>query len=69
MANTPVPNENYDVVSVLYHLLEGSDTVDKYCEDAERAGDKELSQFFREVQTSNNQMAEKAQAILKNRLQ
>lgn len=69
MANTPLPNENYDVVSVLYHLLEGTDTIEKYCQDANRAKDDELASFFREVQESNNQLAEKAQNILKSRLQ
>lgn len=65
---TPVPNENYDVISVLYHLLQGSDTIERYCKDAE-SNDQELAQFFREVQDTNNQLAEKAQKILKNRLQ
>lgn len=69
MATTPTPNENYDVVSVLYHLLEGSDTIDRYCQDADSAGDQDLTSFFREVQTNNNQLAEKAQEILKQRLQ
>jgi hypothetical protein len=68
MATTPLPNQNYDVISVLYHLLQGSETLDKYCQDAS-ASDEELTQFFREVQETNNQLAEKAQKILKNRLQ
>jgi hypothetical protein len=50
MANTPLPNENYDVVSVLYHLLQGSDVIEQYCSDADNAKDDELTSFFREVQ-------------------
>ena len=69
MAKTPVPNENYDVVSVLYHLLQGADTIEKYCQDADTASDQELTSFFREVQENSNQMARKAQDILKKRLQ
>jgi hypothetical protein len=69
MPSTPVPNENYDVVSVLYHLLQGSDVVEQYCSDANNANDAELNSFFREVQENNNQMAKKAQDILRNRLQ
>lgn len=67
MSNTPVPNENYNVVSVLYHLLQSSETIEKYCQDANN--DDELASFFREVQENSNALAEKAQEILKNRLQ
>jgi len=69
MANVPTPNENYDVVSVLYHLLQSADTLEKYCQDAEQSKDKELTSFFKEVQKSNTQLAKKAQTILKTRLQ
>lgn len=69
MADLPLNNENYDVVSVLYHLLQGAETIEKYCQDSKIANDKELSSFFREVQDSNCKMAEKAQQILKQRLQ
>lgn len=69
MAGTPLPNENYDVVSVLYHLLQGADTIETYCQDADSTNDQELTQFFREVQETNNRLAEKAQNILKSRLQ
>lgn len=69
MAGTPTSDRNYDVISVMYHLLQGSDTLDKYCSDAESSNDSELAAFFREVQTSNQQLAEKAQSLLKNRLQ
>lgn len=68
-ANLPCSNENYDVISVLYHLLQGSETLHKYCADAEGSQDEELIAFFREVQESNNQLAEKAQQMLKQRLQ
>lgn len=67
--NTPTSDKNYDVISVMYHLLQGSDTLDQYCADAENSNDKELAAFFREVQESNKQLAEKAQTLLKKRLQ
>lgn len=69
MANQPLSNENYDVISVLYHLLQGSETIDKYCHDSKNASDEELIQFFQEVQETNNQLAGKAQDLLKARLQ
>lgn len=69
MSNTSVPNENYDVISVLYHLLQSADTVEKYCDDAKKADDQELASFLTEVQENSNRLAEKAQEILKRRLQ
>lgn len=62
-------DSNYDVISVLYHLLQGSETLDQYCSDAENANDSELAAFFRELQENNNRMARKAQHLLKTRLQ
>lgn len=71
MANQQMPasNEQYDVVSVLYHALQGAETVSKYCSDAERANDSELTDMLREAQQSYSQIAEKAQQMLKQRLQ
>lgn len=67
--NMPTSNRNYDVISVMYHLLQGAETLDRYCNDAESSNDRELAEFFREVQDTNSQLAQKAQTILKNRLQ
>lgn len=69
MAGTQTSDRNYDMISVIYHLLQGSETLDQYCADAENSNDAELAAFFREVQTSNEQLAAKAQSLLKNRLQ
>lgn len=66
---SPTDDRNYDMISVLYHLLQGSETLDRYCSDAEQAKDSELAAFFRELQENNNQMAQRAQRLLKNRLQ
>ncbi len=40
----------FDLTSVLYHAAEGEQVYAKYIEDAEREGDQELVDFFREVQ-------------------
>jgi hypothetical protein len=47
---TGVRDEHYNLVSILYHSLQGAETYDTYISDAEGAGDQELAQFFREVQ-------------------
>jgi hypothetical protein len=67
--SSPMSDRNYDVISVMYHLLQGSDTLDQYRADAENSNDNELAEFFREVQENNKQLAEKAQSLLKHRLQ
>ncbi len=36
---THTPNPQYDLVSVLYHALEGAQTYDIYIKDAEQGGD------------------------------
>jgi hypothetical protein len=67
-AATSTPDPYYDLVSVLYHALEGAQTCVQYADDAGRVGDQELAQFF--VQTQQNQMAcsERAKQLLSRRL-
>lgn len=49
MANdTGLRDEHYDIVSVLYHPTHGAWNYEQYISDAEKAGDDELAQFFRE---------------------
>lgn len=69
MTGTPTNDRNYDVISVMYHLLQGAETLDQYCADAKNSNDNELAEFFREVQDNNAQLAQKAQTLLKSRLQ
>ena len=64
---TGISNATYDLVSVLYHVLEGGATYDKYIQDAEQEGDQELAQFFRQVQQEDAQRAQQAKSLLDNR--
>jgi rubrerythrin len=66
--STSTSNKNYDLVSVLYHALEGAQTYAKYVHDAESEGDQELAQFFRQMQQHQNQCAEQAKQLLARRL-
>ena len=45
--NTGTNNTTYNLVSVLYHALQGADLYEKYASDA--GSDKDLASFFREV--------------------
>jgi hypothetical protein len=65
---TGTRDEHYDVISVLYHALQGADTCATYLQDAERAGDQDLIQFFREVQGTYRQLADQSKTLLRQRL-
>jgi hypothetical protein len=65
---TGTPNPVYDIVSVMYHALQGAETYDLYIADAERRGDDELAAFFRDVQEQNREVGRRAKELLGNRL-
>jgi hypothetical protein len=65
---TGTRDEQYNVISVLYHALQGVDTCATYLQDAEHAGDQELAQFFREVQGTYRQLADRGKTLLRQRL-
>lgn len=58
----------YDLVSVLYHSLQGAETYEFYAADADEAGDQELSQFFRDVLEEERRRADRAKQLLSRRL-
>jgi hypothetical protein len=64
---TGFSNTRYNLVSVLYHALEGGATYDKYVQDAENEGDQELVDFFRQVQQEDAQRAQQAKSLLDQR--
>ncbi len=64
---TGTPNTIYDLSSVLFHALEGGASYDTYIEDAERAGDQELAEFFRQVRDEDSNRADRAQQLLAER--
>ena len=41
-----IPDEIYDIVSVLYHALQGAKTYQQSVKDAEQRADQKLAQFF-----------------------
>jgi rubrerythrin len=64
---TGISNARYNLVSVLYHALEGGATYDKYVQDAEQEGDQELADFFRQVQQEDANRAQQAKSLLDQR--
>jgi hypothetical protein len=65
---TEVRDEHYNLVSILYHSLQGAQTYDAYIHDAESAGDAELAQFFRDVQEEERNRAVRAKELLGRKL-
>lgn len=62
------PDTTFNLVSILYHALEGGTTYDRYIQDAQQQGDQELVQFFQQTQQEERQRAERAQQLLGRRI-
>ena len=68
MANTTgTANPTYNLVSVLYHALQGAENCEQYAKDA--GSDQDLATFFREIQQQEKQRADRAEQLLATRLQ
>jgi hypothetical protein len=61
-------DEHYDLISVLYHALQGEETLVQYIEDAESAGDTELTEHFRDIQERYREIAQQSKDLLRERL-
>ena len=64
---TGISDSVYDLTSVFYHAAHGGEVYAKYIDDAEREGDQELVEFFREVQQQDAQRAQKAKSLIGRR--
>ena len=66
MSQTGVQDEQYNLISVLYHALQGGDTISQYLGDAQ--GDPELSQFFQEAQGQYKGISDRAKQLLAQKM-
>jgi rubrerythrin len=66
--NTGMTDVTYNLVSILYHALQGAETYDQYISDAEQKNDKDLAQFFRDTKEENQRRADRAKQLLAQRL-
>jgi len=62
--STGTRDEHYNLISVLYHALQGADSCDRYALDAEASGDERSAGFYREARMINVQIAERAKGML-----
>lgn len=65
----PERDENYNLVSVLYHALQSAETCAQYIDDAREAEDEELADFFAEVRKEDISRACRAKEMLMERVQ
>jgi hypothetical protein len=63
-----VPNVTYDLIAVLYNLLEGIAAIEAYKQDAEEAGDDAAAAFFAEWQRTARGQTDRLQGLLAERL-
>ncbi len=67
--STGTPDITYNLVSVLYHALQGAENYQKYMHDADTAGSQEFSQFFRECYEEEKRRADRARDMLTRHFQ
>lgn len=65
---TGTTNEQYDLISVIYHSLQSAAVCDMYIQDADSSGDRELTDFFQQVKEQNCQQAEQAKKLMAQRM-
>ena len=64
-----MPDTTYNLISVMYHTLQGCQTYEQYAQDAEQAGQQEVAQFFRDTGREFERCAERGQKLLSQCLQ
>ncbi len=57
-------NVTFDLVSILYHSLEGAQTYDKYIQDAQSKGNSDLVKFFQDLKQEEFNRAERCKQLL-----
>jgi hypothetical protein len=62
-ASTGVDNTTFNVISVVYHALQGAETIQKYLRDG-HGQDAKVVQFLRDAQEQNKRLAQRGQECL-----
>jgi hypothetical protein len=65
---TGTPDKNYNIVWFVEQCLNNALRLETYAQDAERAGDSELAEFFRKAQHESVKGGEQGKQLLKSRL-
>ena len=65
---TGTKDKDYNIVWFVEQCLSNALRLESYIEDAERAGDSELADFFRRAQGESRKGAEQGKELLRRRL-
>jgi hypothetical protein len=65
---TGTKDKDYNILWFTEACLDNVVRLDTYIEDAERAGDAELAEFFRKAQGDSRKGAEQGKTLLRSRL-
>ncbi|HVX33102.1 MAG TPA: hypothetical protein VHA80_08175 [Solirubrobacterales bacterium] len=65
---TGTKDKDYDVIWFTEQCLSNVLRLEQYAEDADRAGDSELAEFFRRAQETSRKGAEQGKQMLASRL-
>jgi hypothetical protein len=63
---TGTRDETYDIISVLYHALQGAESCATYEKDA--VDDEELLRFFQQARARQRELADQAKTLLRARI-
>ena len=64
---TGTSDPTYNVISVVYHALQGAETIQKYLDDA--GTEQELRDYFSQVQTGYRRAADMGKQLLVQRIE
>jgi hypothetical protein len=65
---TGTKDKDYDVIWFTEQCLSNVLRLETYAEDADRAGDSELAEFFRRAQETSRKGAEQGKELLRSRI-
>ncbi|GAA5009848.1 hypothetical protein [Actinopolymorpha pittospori] len=65
---TGTKDKDYNIVWFVERCLSNALRLETYAQDAERAGDSELAEFFRRAQGESRKGAEQGKELLRSRL-
>lgn len=67
-SDTGTADKDYNLIWFLEACLSNVQRLEGYAQDAERAGDTELADFFRRAQADSRKGAERSKEMLRRRL-
>ena len=67
--DTGIRDSTYNLISIVYHALQGAETYKQYEEDVERTDDAELAKFFRQAHEEEKRRAQQGKELLLRHLQ